>query len=251
MAKAYKNKIDAILIDPPYNSNIDYIGYRDTQFKSGYVQFMRERIEKAYPLLSQKGFLIINIDEGEVNELADLCRSVFGAALVAVHRWKKKNPLFDQNRVVLNPNKVQTDYEYIIVCKKSEAAVLGKVHQPYLDGNIIKEKEASFPADFDFFGTTSSAKDEIHEIFGSRDFFSTPKPVKLIQELLRATTNADSIVMDFFAGSGTLAHAVKVVNDEDGGSRSFVLVNNRESDICRIVTKRRLEYAGVDFVFLK
>lgn len=129
--------------------------------------------------------------------------------------------------------------------------MLGQVSQPYLDGDVIKEKAASFPADFDFFGTTSSAKDEIHEIFGSRDFFSTPKPVKLIQELLRATTSKESVVMDFFAGSGTLGHAVKVLNDEDGGNRHFILVNNRESDICRIVTKRRLEYAGADFVFLK
>lgn len=251
MAKAYKGKVDAILIDPPYNSNIGYIGYKDTQFESGYASFMLARIEKAHQLLSQKGFLVINIDEGEVDELAELCRSVFGAGFVTVHRWKKKNPLFDKNRVVLNPNKVQTDYEYIIVCKRSEAAVLGQVSQPYLDGDVIKEKAASFPADFDFFGTTSSAKDEIHEIFGSRDFFSTPKPVKLIQELLRATTSKESVVMDFFAGSGTLGHAVKVLNDEDGGNRHFILVNNRESDICRIVTKRRLEYAGADFVFLK
>lgn len=44
--------------------------------------------------------------------------------MVSLYRWKKKNPLFDQNRVVLNPNKVQTDYEYIIVCKKSSASIL-------------------------------------------------------------------------------------------------------------------------------
>lgn len=58
MGKAYKGKLDAILIDPPYNSNIDYIGYKDTQFERGYYDFMRVRLEKAYQLLSQKGFLI-------------------------------------------------------------------------------------------------------------------------------------------------------------------------------------------------
>ena len=110
--------------------------------------------------------------------------------------------------------------------------------------------EIPFPDDFDCFGTTSSAKDEIADIFGKREYFSTPKPVKLIKELIRATTNESSIVMDFFAGSGTLGQAIKSLNDEDGGTRSFILVNNRESDICRTVTKKRLEYAKVKFKFL-
>lgn len=57
--------------------------------------------------------------------------------------------------------------------------------------------EIPFPDDFDCFGTTSSAKDEIADIFGKREYFSTPKPVKLIKELLRATTDKSSIVMDF------------------------------------------------------
>ena len=57
--------------------------------------------------------------------------------------------------------------------------------------------EVPFPDEFDCFGTTSSAKDEIADIFGKREYFSTPKPVKLIKELIRVTTNESSIVMDF------------------------------------------------------
>ena len=250
MDKRYRARLDAILIDPPYNSNISYIGYQDTAFESGYVAFMRERLGKARALLSEKGFLIVNIDEGEVDTLTELCKELFGRDLVSVHRWKKKHPLFDQNRVVLNPNKVQTDYEYIIVCKKTEKSVLKQVRQPYLDNGVWKEKSVPFPNDFDCFGTTSSAKDEICEIFGKREYFSTPKPVKLIKELLRTTTDSNSIVMDFFAGSGTVGHAVKLLNDEDGGNRSFILVNNRESDICRNVTYKRLKYANARFTFL-
>lgn len=250
MDRHYREKIDAILIDPPYNSNIDYIGYRDTAFERGYLAFMRARIEKAYPLLSKRGFMVINIDEGEVDELADLCRDIFGMDMVTVHRWKKKHPMFDQNRVVLNPNKVQTDYEYMIVCRKSASSALKNIRQPYYENDIWKERITPFPEEFDCFGTTSSAKDEIAEIFGKREYFSTPKPLKLMKELVRATTEKDSIVMDFFAGSGTVAHAVKALNDEDGGTRKFILVNNRESDICRTVTQKRLEYIKAEFTFI-
>ncbi len=247
MSKFYKGKIDSILIDPPYNSKIDYIGYKDDQFANGYGEFMKERLVKAYELLTEKGFLIINIDEGEVENLTRLCRNIFGKKLVSVHGWKKKHPLFDQNRVILNPNKVQTDYEFIIVCRKSEHSKLGKVSQPYYANGVWKEKMVDFPQNFDCFGTTSSAKDEIEEIFGDRTYFSTPKPVKLIKEFVRATTDKESLVLDFFAGSGTLAHAVAEMNIEDGGNRVFILVNNHENDVCDNVIKKRLDYLNVKY----
>lgn len=247
MSKFYKGKIDSILIDPPYNSKIDYIGYKDDQFANGYGEFMRERLVKAYELLTEKGFLIMNIDEGEVENLTQLCKIIFGEDLVSVHTWKKKHPLFDQNRVVLNPNKIQTDYEFIIVCRKSKHSNLGKVRQPYYVNGEWKEKMVDFPQDFDCFGTTSSAKDEIKEIFGDRTYFSTPKPVKLIKEFVRATTNKESLVMDFFAGSGTLAHAVAEMNMEDGGNRVFILVNNHENNVCDNVIKKRLDYLNVEY----
>ena len=250
MQKAYKGLIDAILIDPPYNSHIDYIGYKDSDYSEGYISFMRERIELAHKLLSSRGFLILNIDEGERDSLFELLSSIFGKGNVTLHRWKKKHPFFDANRVVLNPNKVQTDYEYIIICKKSSEAKLGLLKQPYLDGDRLLERESEVPETFDCFGTTSSAKDEINEIFGARDYFSTPKPVKLMKELARATTNKDSIVLDFFAGSGTVGQAVHELNKEDSGRRSFILISNSESNICKNVTVKRIEKSGADFVLL-
>lgn len=250
LLKNYKVKIDSILIDPPYNSNIDYIGYKDSSYEKGYVNFMKERILLAKQLLSKKGFLVINIDEGEVGELTSLCELIFDNEFVSVHRWKKKHPFFDANRVVLNPNKKQTDYEFIIVCRNSKEAILKNIKQPFICNNSLKEKDSEFPVDFDCFGTTSSAKDEINEIFGTRDYFSTPKPVKLIKEFARATTDKESIVLDFFAGSGTTGQAIYELNKEDKGKRTFILVSNSESNICRDVTLKRLNHIKADFTFL-
>ena len=250
MQKTYKGLIDSILIDPPYNSHIDYIGYKDSDYSEGYISFMKERIELAYKLLSPNGFLALNIDEGERVNLFNLLVSIFGGDLVTLHKWKKKHPFFDTNRVVLNPNKVQMDYEYIIICRKTAESKLGLLKQPYLDGNKLLEKDAEVPEIFDCFGTTSSAKDEINEIFGTRDYFSTPKPVKLMKELARATTSKKSIVLDFFAGSGTVGQAVHELNKEDGGNRTFILITNSESNICKNVTLNRLEKKGIEFIFI-
>ncbi|MDO5760972.1 MAG: DNA methyltransferase, partial [Bacteroidota bacterium] len=73
-------------------------------------------------------------------------------------------------------------------------------------------------------GTSSTAKDEIQAIFDDREKFDTPKPHKLLQELIRISTNKDSIILDSFAGSGTTAHAVLSLNKEDGGNRKFILI---------------------------
>ena len=64
------------------------------------------------------------------------------------------------------------------------------------------------------------------------------------------TTDKNSVVMDFFAGSGTVGHAVVDLNKEDGGARTFILVSNGESNICKNVTVKRMEKAGAEFVLL-
>ena len=88
------------------------------------------------------------------------------------------------------------------------------------------------------------------EIFGDRDFFQTPKPLKLMKELIRATTNKDSIVLDYFAGSGTVGHAVVELNKEDNGTRHYLLVCNNESDICKKVTLKRMQKFDEETNFL-
>lgn len=249
MQKVYNGKIDSILIDPPYNSNIDYIGYKDGNYENGYLNFMEARIKISYNLLSDVGFLVINIDEGEVNELTKLCSDIFGKNLVKVYKWKKLHDFFDVNRNV-NPNKKVVLYEYIIICRRTEKAKLNPIKQPYIENGVLKEKLADVPDIFDCFGTTSSAKDEICDLFGSRDYFSTPKPLKLMKELVRATTGKNSIIMDYFAGSGTVGHACVDLNEEDGGNRTFILVCNNESNICRTVTNKRLQKISCKYVFL-
>jgi len=76
---------------------------------------------------------------------------------------------------------------------------------------------------FEKVGSNSSAKKEMREIFG-KDVFSNPKPTQLIKHLVKICSDKDSLVLDFFAGSGTTAHAVIDLNKEDDGNRKFILV---------------------------
>jgi adenine-specific DNA-methyltransferase len=92
-------------------------------------------------------------------------------------------------------------------------------------------------------GTTSSAKDELCDLFGTRDIFTTPKPRKMMKEFVRAAAGTNAIVLDIFAGSGTTGHATMDLNQEDGGQRRFILITNNENNICRAITYERLKRA--------
>ncbi len=64
---------------------------------------------------------------------------------------------------------------------------------------------------------------EVEELFGKK-IFSFPKPVELLKTFLKVATDKNSLVLDFFAGSGTLGQALLELNQEDEGNRKFILV---------------------------
>lgn len=73
-------------------------------------------------------------------------------------------------------------------------------------------------------GHSQSATQDLQKLMGGKKYFDYPKPVPLIQRCIQLYTEEDSIVMDFFAGSATTAHAVMQQNAEDGGKRQYILV---------------------------
>lgn len=79
-------------------------------------------------------------------------------------------------------------------------------------------------------GTTTQGTKEIISLFES-PVFDTPKPVALLNNLLKLATrdNEENIILDFFAGSATTAHAVMQLNAEDGGNRRFIMVQLPEA----------------------
>ena len=109
--------------------------------------------------------------------------------------------------------------------------------------------------------TTTNGTQLLKKLFDGNAPFSNPKPIGLLTRILQLGASNESIVLDFFAGSGTTGHAVMNLNAEDGGTRKFILCTNNENNICRDVTYERikrvierdkyeasLKYYKVDFV---
>ena len=107
------------------------------------------------------------------------------------------------------------------------------------------------------FGTTRQAAAMIKELFDGIQVFDTPKPIELIRSMIIiALKDNNAIVLDFFSGSATTAHAVMQLNAEDGGHRKFIMVQLPEEtdekseaykagykNICEI-GKERIRRAG-------
>ena len=110
-------------------------------------------------------------------------------------------------------------------------------------------------------GNNQEAKQETKALFDGLGVFDGPKPVRLLTTLLRiANTESDAIILDFFSGSATTAHAVMQLNAEDGGHRKFIMVQLPEKcdekseaykagykNICEI-GKERIRRAGEKIV---
>ena len=79
----------------------------------------------------------------------------------------------------------------------------------------------------------------LKEMMDGKDVFSNPKPIGLLKFILTLGSLKDSVILDFFAGSGTTLHAVMQLNAEDGGNRQCILCTNNENGICENVTYER------------
>jgi len=93
-------------------------------------------------------------------------------------------------------------------------------------------------------GDNQEAKQEMKQIlYDVKNVFNTPKPVRLMKKIIQLATKPDngSIILDFFAGSGTTAQAVLELNAEDNGNRQFIMATNNENNICIDSTYPRIK----------
>jgi adenine-specific DNA-methyltransferase len=148
----------------------------------------------------------------------------------AIWRWSKDKVRNDMDQLVFKDGNVYT---------KNYQKPGGKPRSLFVD---------------DRFGRTRTGSTEVRELLGG-SYFDNPKPTKLLKTLLAIGSAPDSIVLDFFAGSGTTAHSVLALNATDGGSRRFISVQlpeptddpdakNAGFETIADIWRKRIELAG-------
>lgn len=319
----HKGKIDVIYIDPPYNRGGDFI-YNDRRIEkdNGYkhslwLNFMEKRLNLAKNILSEKGVMIISIDDFEYANLKLLCDKIFGENFVDTMIWRKSWDGRDGK--MKNTTTFRKDHEYLIFCF-NKLNKLNKLREkpsfqnqypnpdndprgPYKAGSISRKESASNPNHTKYYtvispsgksftrqfdiskeefeilnndiltndqginvsriywgkdgsavpaikiyteeertitpysmlltkGTTTEGTKEVSEILGKDCSQMRPKPTNLISTIIQLASDDNSIILDFFAGTGTTAHATKLTNLKYGGNRKYIVCTDNVESIC-------------------
>ena len=109
--------------------------------------------------------------------------------------------------------KVEAEYDKLVFKN-------GKVYTKYYRPNGVTPKSLLIDS---CYGRTETGNDDIKALFAQAPF-SYPKPVALMEHLIQIGSSSDSLILDFFSGSATTAHAVMQLNAEDGGKRKYICV---------------------------
>ena len=173
------------------------------------------------------------------------------------------NDMIVENGV--NKNEVTFRNKFIWVQDTLDAQIKNGTRINLSKALVISYKKAEYSAEVppnlidDSVGvdTTEKAGDDLNDMFDGQTIFDYPKPVSLLHYLIDFDTpKENSIILDFFSGSATTAHAVMQLNAEDGGNRKFIMVQLPEAtdekseaykagykNICEI-GKERIRRAG-------
>jgi adenine-specific DNA-methyltransferase len=153
------------------------------------------------------------------------------------NRWRYN---IDKMKVVMGGSK---DDEFLEIYRKNAVKVNVKGKEWFIVGKIVFKGSKNVPnykkylkdvpditvhTIWDDIESQKFANENLIKISDGKKVFDNPKPVGLIKKTLNISTNSNSVILDFFAGSGTTAHAVMKLNAEDGGKRKFILVEMAE-----------------------
>ncbi|KGB58906.1 site-specific DNA-methyltransferase [Sphingopyxis sp. LC363] len=232
----YAGKVDVIYIDPPYNTGNEGWAYNDNvnapQLKAWlgktvdaddmerhdkWLCMMWPRLQLLRELLSETGVILVSMDETEISLLYSAMDEIFGSDNRFENIiWKKRYGGGPKEKFFVNL------HEYVLVYAKSKS-VITKIDRP-----LTPEKIERY---YKWTDDTQTGSAELRSILGP-DAFPYPKPSSLLSTILEAkfhpTDNANVLVLDSFAGSGTTAHAVLALNKADGGNRKFILVETED-----------------------
>jgi len=120
---------------------------------------------------------------------------------------------------------------FVAVAKNKRVEIFHKYREKQVFKNVWTNKKYQS----EFHGTNV-----LKDILGE-NAFEYPKSIHLVEDIIKITSKKDSVILDYFAGSGTTGHAVLSLNSEDGGNRRFILCTNNENNICTEVCYPRIQ----------
>jgi len=194
----YKDNTGGFNIHPLYNSNVAFTPENRPNLYYPFYLNPNKRIEN--------DFFEIGLDKKDGLIEIYPPKSVKDSVQF-VWRWGKPKSLENINQEIIGYQTGEGEYRIVQKMRTTQKVIR----------SIFSEKT----------NTSRKGTAEVEDVFNKK-VFSFPKPLKLIEDLIFAATEENSIVLDSFAGSGTTAQAVLNLNKEDNGNRKFILIEMDE-----------------------
>lgn len=195
-------------------------------------QKTEEEREKLYPLkddhFKTRGrYYISQLDKSSIQYSDSLNYPIIAPDKTEV--WPGNG--FDDKTSVFRWSKEKVKWgienDYIVFKKQKDRWKVYAKSYEYRDNSDNQIDPSNPYTSLDYVGKDFSnfnATPELKKVFNGKNYFDFPKPTIFIKDLLKYATHEDDIILDFFAGSGTTAHAVMDLNAEDGGNRKWISV---------------------------
>lgn len=289
LATGFRGKVDLVYIDPPFDSGADYVRrvrlrgqskviegespslieetqYTDIWAHDTYLQFMYERLVLMRELLGERGSIYLHCDENKNHHLRMLMDEVFGAenfrreivwdiTVLSGFKTQAENWIRGHDTIlyysksdspIFNKQRIPHTKEYLAMFSNSDEN--GKYLVAHKKKRYLKDVEnkgkplGDVWSDIMSFQQTPTAGEKVD--------YPTQKPESLIERIIRASSDADSIVLDCFAGSGTTAAVAEklgrrwIVADLNKGAiqetmkRLQCVVNSKHGDNGNLVDGR-------------
>ena len=230
------------LVENKYRDEDEY-GYFNliTFKKTGQAKLREDRPFMFYPIL-EKGGILYAIDKTEFDAIYNKITKSFNDGYL--HQLQEKYS--EYNFILPRDEKgvyLRWTSGYDTFVRKMNSDIVSS------NGNIMQKSRPSAnemtqiyasgtPKSFMYKPTYSMGTEDFKDVMWDSEF-SFPKPLHLLIDILKLSSNPDIKILDFFAGSGTTLHATMQLNEEDGGHRQCILVQQNENNICENVTYER------------
>jgi len=247
-AKFHEFNVDDESMESWEQDEIGYYKKGATLIATGEDAPREKRPRMFYPILiNNKTCLIEVISDEEHANLYDEKKKIFNDdyLLELKNKYEKKDytVLLPTNDIkgysrwrwgwnIENKARFQTD---VIILKTKNGFSLYKKQRPELNELPSKKPKSIFYKPEYSSGNGTS---QVKQILSDKKF-NNPKPLDLIKDFIQIGSNKTSLILDFFAGSGTTLHATMQLNAQDGGTRQCVMITNNENNICEEVTYER------------
>lgn len=208
-------------IDPPYNTGSDTFGYNDKFNRSSWLTFMKNRLEIAKKLLSEDGAIYVQLDYHQAHYAKILMDEIFGEenfqreiiwriGWLSGYKTIEKNWIRNHDTILFyskNNNSLSFN-KYYIPCEEFKDIAKSNAER-YPIEDVWNGNEYD---DLNSIAIVSFAGETVSKLLNPDDEVKGQKSEKLIERIIKAHTDENDIVLDFFGGTGTtaaVAHKMK------------------------------------------